>query len=236
MPSQRLLRILAQLKDAAESPADPTRLCQVATDIVGSTGAGIMLMSSASPGIAICSSNSVRSLIEELQFSLGEGPGLDAFHQTSPVLESELADPSPIRWPAFAPPAVAAGVHAIFGFPLQVGAMCVGALTLYRDEPGPLQPDQHADAVVMAGVAARSVLSMQSEARPGALATDIGSGPQVRFVVHQASGMVAAQLGVRLSEALVRLRGYSFANDRLVTDVAKDVVARRIRFSEIPLD
>jgi hypothetical protein len=236
MPSERLLRILAQLNEATESPADPTRLCQVSTDVVGTTGAGIMVMSSASPGIAICSSNSVSSLIDELQFSLGEGPGLDAFHHTSPVLEPELSDPTPIRWPAFTPPAVAAGVRAIFGFPLQVGAVCVGALTLYRDAPGSLDPDQHADAVLMAGVAARSVLTMQSHAPTGTLATDIGSGPQVRFVVHQASGMVAAQLGVTLSEALVRLRGHAFAHDRLVTDVSRDVVGRRLRFSDIPLD
>jgi hypothetical protein len=202
--------------------------------VVGATGAGIMVMSDASPGISICSSNSVSSMIEDLQFSLGEGPGLDAFHHSSPVLEPALADPEPARWPAFAPPAVAAGVQAIFGFPMQVGTVCVGALTLYRDAPGPLDPDQHADAVVMSGVAARSVLTMQSEGPSGLLGIEIGKGPHVRFVVHQASGMVAAQLGVTLSEALVRLRGHAFANDRLVTDVARDVVARRIRFSEMP--
>jgi hypothetical protein len=234
MPSERLLRILSQFKGSTESPSAPARLCQVSTEVVGATGAGILVMSTESPGITICSSHSVSSLIEGLQFSLGEGPGLDAFHHACPVLEPALADPTPTRWPAFAPPAVAAGVHAVFGFPLRVGAVCVGALTLYRDEPGSLDPDQHADAVVMSGVAARSVLTMQSDAPSGALGADVDHGPQVRFVIHQASGMVAAQLGVTLSEALVRLRGHAFAMDRLVIDVARDVVARRLRFSEIP--
>ena len=60
----------------------------------------------------------------------------------------------------------------------------------------------------MSDVAARSVLTMQSDAS-GTLAADIGNLPHVRFVVHQTSGMVAAQLGVTLSEALVRLGGHA---------------------------
>jgi len=234
MPSARLLRILTQLKSASGNAVRPGRLCEVSAEVVGASGAGIMLMSAASHGSTICSSNEVSALIEELQFSLGEGPCLDAFHHALPVLEPDLADPDSARWPAFAPPAVAAGAQAIFGFPLKVGAVCVGALNLYRDEPGGLSADQQADAVVMAAVAARSVLTMQAHAQEGQLADAIESGSHIRFVVHQASGMVSAQLGVTLSEALIRLRGHAFANDRLVTDVAKDVVARRIRFDETP--
>jgi hypothetical protein len=231
MPSARVLRILTQLKQSAESSANPERLCEVSAEVVGASGAGIMLMSHASHGGTICSSNEVSTLIEDLQFTLGEGPCLDAMHHVSPVLEPDLADPAFGRWPAFAPPAVAAGARAIFGFPLQVGAVCVGALNLYREVPGDLDVDQHADALVMAGVAARSVLTMQSDAMDGS-ALEVGS--QIRFVVHQASGMVAAQLGVNLSEALIRLRGYAFANDRQITEVARDVVARRIWFHKTP--
>jgi hypothetical protein len=236
MASERLLGILARFRDSTESPPTPERLCQVSVDVVGASGAGIMVMSSASHGSTICCSNEVSSLIEELQFTLGEGPGLDAFHDGTPVLEPDLADPDAMRWPAFAPPAVAAGARAIFGFPLQVGAVCVGALNLYRDAPGSLDAEQQADAVVMAGFAARSVMTMQSDAPNGTLASAIEGGSQVRFVVHQASGMVSAQLSVTLREALIRLRGHAFANDRLVTDVAKDVVARRLRFDEIRAD
>jgi hypothetical protein len=192
-----------------------------------------MLMSAASHGSTICSSNEVSALIEELQFTMGEGPCLDAFHLALPVLEPDMADHGSARWPAFAPPAVAAGARAIFGFPLKVGAVCVGALNLYRDVPGGLKPDQQADAVVLAAVAARSVLTMQSQASDGRLASAFEEGSHIRFVVHQASGMVAVQLGVTPSEALIRLQGHAFANDRLVTDVAKDVVAHRVRFDAI---
>lgn len=88
----------------------------------------------------------------------------------------------------------------MFGFPMQVGTVRLGALNLYRDQPGALSADQHADALVVAGVAARAVLSRQAHARQGALAAELEAGSDFRFVVHQASGMVSAQLEVSVGE------------------------------------
>jgi hypothetical protein len=172
----------------------------------------------------------VSTLIEELQFTLGEGPCIDAFAQQRPVLEPDLADPDARRWAAFTPPAVEAGARAIFGFPLQAGAVRLGALNLYRDRPGPLSDDEHADALVMADVAAEAVLGMQAGAPTGMLAATLEVGGNFRFVVHQASGMVAAQLRISVGEALVRLRAHAFGNNQDLTEVAQDVVNRRLRF------
>jgi hypothetical protein len=71
---------------------------------------------------------------------------------------------------------------------------------------------------------------MQARAPRGALAGELEAGSDFRFVVHQASGMVSAQLEVSVGEAMVRLRAYAFATDRLLTDIAEEVVARRLRF------
>ena len=90
--------------------------------------------------------------------------------------------------------------------------------------------DQHADALVMADVVARSVLMLQASAPPGVVAAELEEGADFRYVVHQATGMVAAQLEISVSQALIRLRAYAFGNDRPVTDVARDVVVRRLRF------
>jgi hypothetical protein len=121
-------------------------------------------------------------------------------------------------------------VRAVFGFPLQVGSVRLGALNLCRDRPGPLSDDQHADALVMAGIAAQAVLVLQTGAPPEELASELGAGADFHYVVHQASGMVAAQLKVSVGQALVRLRAYAFGNDRALDEVAKDVVARTLRF------
>ena len=147
-----------------------------------------------------------------------------------PVLEPDLADPETPRWLAFSPPALDAGVRAVFGFPLQVGAVRLGAMNLYRDRPGSLTDEQHADSLVMADIAAHEVLAMQSQTISGGVAAPLEVGADFHLVVHQASGMVAAQLDVTVGEALVRLRAFAFAHDRPLTEVARDVVGRRLRF------
>jgi hypothetical protein len=179
---------------------------------------------------SICHSNALSALIDDMQLSLGEGPGLDAYFGASPILEPDLVDPEIGRWSAFTPSAVAAGIRAVFGFPLQVGEYRVGALNLYRDEPGTLDDDQHADTLVMAGVAARAVVAMQVDAALGELEPELEIRSRVRLVIHQASGMVAAQLHISIADALDRLRAYAFANDRSLEDTASDVMARRLRF------
>jgi hypothetical protein len=230
MPGERLMRILALLSSPAET--DSTRLCAVAAEVTAMSGAGIMLMTSDVPQGSLCSTNKVSALVEDLQFTLGEGPCIDAYHHDRAVLEPDLADPDAARWMAFAPPAVSAGVRAVFGFPVQVGVVRLGALNLYRDRPGGLTSDQHADSLVMADVAARTVLAMQAEAAPGAVAVELEAGANFRSVVHQASGMASVQLGVSVGEALVRMRGYAYSQNCLVDDVAEDVVARRLRFDD----
>ena len=120
----------------------------------------------------------------------------------------------------------------MFGFPVTVGAVRLGALNLYRDRPGALSADQHADALVVAGVAARSILGMQAGAEPGAIGAELEVGTNFRFAVHQAAGMIAVQLGVGVDEALVRLRAHAFSHDRNLIDVAHDVIDRRLRFDD----
>ncbi len=194
------------------------------------TGAGAMLMSGDLPRGSLCTTNEVSDLIEELQYTLGEGPCVDAYTQGRVVLEPDMADRGASRWFAFTPRAVDAGVRAVFAFPLQVGTVRLGALDLYRDGPGPLTDDQHADALVVANVVARWVLDVQAHAPPGAIAEELETGADFHFVVHNAAGAVSVQLGVSVTEALIRLRAYAFSNDRLLREVAEDVVARRLRF------
>jgi hypothetical protein len=230
MPADRLLRILARLA-RDDGSGEASRLCAVCAEVTHMTGAGIMLLSGDVPQGSVCTTNEVSALIEELQYTLGEGPCIDAHRLRTPVVEADLADPTTARWAEFSRSAVDAGVRAVFGFPMSIGTAQVGALNLYRDRPGPLTDDQHADAVVLASVAARSIIGMQAEAAPGDLAPSLEASGNFRFVVHQAAGMVAAQLEVPVAEALLRLRARAFSTGRTVSDVATDVVARRLRFS-----
>lgn len=230
MSGDRRTRILAALAAGSGDGVTGVRLCEVCRDIVGVTGAGIMLMSGDLPLGSVCTANGVSAVLEDLQYTLGEGPCVDAYQLDRPVLEPDLADPATPRWPGFSGPAVEAGVRAIFGFPLGVGSVRMGALNLYVDRPGPLRDEQHADALVMADVAAEAVLAMQAGEPAGRLAAELEQNSNFQYVVHQAAGMVSAQLGVSVAQALVRLRAYAFGNQRLLPEVGADIVARRLRF------
>ncbi len=194
------------------------------------SGAGLMLMSGDVPRGSVCTSNAVSALIEQLQDALGEGPCVEAFTTDRPVVEPDLRNPAALRWPAFSGPAVDAGARAVFGFPLRVGVVRLGALNLYREHTGGLTDDQHADALVMADVAAQAVLVMQSNAPPGQIATELEAGADFQYVVHQAAGMVAAQLDSNVTQALLRLRAHAFGNNQALVEVARAVVDRMLRF------
>ncbi len=230
MPADRLSRILAEVSAEGDGGWSSKRLCEATRDIVDVSGAGVMLMSGDLPTGSLCATNDVSYRIEELQYTLGEGPCVDAHHQSRVVLESDLARPGTPRWLAFTHQAVDAGVRAVFAFPLRVGAARLGVLDLYRDQPGPLSDDQHADAMAMADVIANWIIDVQAKAAPGSVADELEHNADFYYVVHNAAGAVSVQLGISVTEALIQLRAHAFSHDRPLRDVAEDVMARRLEF------
>jgi hypothetical protein len=231
LPSpERIARMTALL---TVDTHDPQRsLCVASAAAIGVSGAGLILMSGGRALGSVCVSNRMTEIAEEWQYTLGEGPCVDAFRSKAPVLVPDLADPEITRWPGFREGAQAAGVRAAFGFPLLVESVCFGALNLYQDHPGPLTPEQIADAVAVAFVASRVVLAWQSVAGPGSLAWQLEHVPMHRAVVQQAAGMVSVQASVSVTDAIVMLRAYAFAEDRSISEVAADVVGGRLRFDD----
>jgi hypothetical protein len=171
--------------------------------------------------------------LENQQFTLGEGPGIDAATTGLPVLVPDLAAVAD-RWPAFAPAAADLGVRAVFALPLRIGVIGVGTLLAHRGTAGPLAggllPDALAltDAVTMLLLHQQSTETDQLDRPPPGWAAPA----TYRAEVHQATGMISVQLGVSLAEALVRLRAHAWGDGRLLADVAADVVARRLRFDD----
>jgi hypothetical protein len=228
--AKRLADLLIDLDNDRRNGTDVgERLCDTCVEVLDVTGAGIMLMSDGEHRGTLGVSNPVMTVVEDLQFTLGEGPCIDAYSSEHPVLEPDLGHPATNRWPAFSGPAVQAGVRAVFGFPLRVGAVNLGALDLYLDQPGALRTDQLTDAAVMAGVISKTVLALQAEALPGELPELLDATVLHRAVVHQASGMLSAQLDIDVADALVRIRAHAYTSNRLVNDVAHDIVDRRLR-------
>jgi hypothetical protein len=167
--------------------------------------------------------------LEELQYTLGEGPGVDAFRRGRPTLITDLVADGE-RWPTFAAEAADAGLRAAFAFPLRVGAIRFGTLDLYRRDPGGLTVAVLADAATLAEMVTGAVLD-----RVGASMRATAPDPLRSAVTYQdvnvATGMVAGQMAISLDDAFVRLRAHAFAGGRSVLEVARDVIARRLRLN-----
>ncbi len=208
----------------------PDALCAACAADLPVSGVALALMTEQGHVGLVAATDTRATTMEDLQFSLGEGPCIDASVRGRPVLQPELRSSGPIRWPAFGPAAVEAGIEAIFAFPLQVGAIRLGVLDLYRDTSGTLTPEALTEALAYADAAVRVLLHLQDEMPlDGGLHPDLGRAPS-RPEVHQATGMIAVQSGVRLADALLLLRARAYSSGTSVTQVARAVVARTLRF------
>lgn len=185
-------------------------------------------------GGTVCATSELAARLEEVQFTLGEDPGVEAFTRQTPVLIEDVATSTVLRrWPGFAEAATLEGIGLIFAFPLQIGAIAVGALTLYGPRPARLAEPDLAVLLTMADRAAQVLLDMfaggayagevdGNDGRPGA--------DFYRAEVYQASGMVMIQLGISIEQAIVRLRAVAFADGRPIGEVAREVVSGSLRF------
>jgi GAF domain-containing protein len=225
----------AQLLAAADAgpAAQPMRICELCVAVLGITGAGIAMVTKAGNRGVVCATDDVSARIEELQFSLGEGPCVEAVSSGMPVLIADLLEPNGAavdRWPVFMEGALSAGVRAVFAFPLRIGAIIVGALDLYTGQPGELDSVQLPAALMAADAAALALLHLDTDEVTG-FADDFAPRGSYQMQVHQATGMVQVQLGVTTEQAFLMLRARAFTMGRPIAEAADDVVNRRLRFT-----
>jgi hypothetical protein len=236
-----LVKTLAEIVADGGSAA-PRRICEACLAVLPVSRAAVTMMASANRQEPIFASDDVAAHLDELQFRLGEGPCVEAFREGRAVLVPDLTEVTDSRWPMFAAAARLTPIRAVFVLPLQAGAIGIGVLDLYRDEPGMLQPAELAGALRAADAVLWTLLGIRAgdppngaapAARPGRNADPHGwltGSPLNHTEVYQATGMVMAQLDVPAETALSKLRAFAFVHDRSIDDVARDIVARRLRF------
>lgn len=228
MGPDRLTRVADVLGDVVGGPV-LDRLVILCVDMLSVTGAGIAVIGDGQHRGAVAVSDRAHGAVDELQFSLGEGPCIAADRSAGPVLEPDLALAAG-QWPAFVPAALGNGVRAAFAFPLRTGAVQVGVLSLYRDTPGDLDGTDLRDAIALSHIATHLLLELEADLVSGILPDGLVEIVDHRAHVHQATGMIAAQLEVDVATALIRLRAFAWSRDRSIDDVAAAVVARLLRF------
>jgi len=225
--AELLAAVLAESADGADLPSRLISACAVTLPV---SGAGLALMTDKGPAGTVAATDGVALELEELQFSLGEGPCVDASRTGRPVLQPDLAASAPLRWPAFASGALSAGIRAVFALPLRVGAIRLGVLDLYRDGPGPLSAGELREALDFSDAATLLLLHLQSADPAAGAAWGPISPIDDRAEVHQATGIVSVQADVGLAEALLLLRARAFAEHRPIGELARDVVEGIVDF------
>ncbi|HSK58715.1 MAG TPA: GAF domain-containing protein [Actinomycetospora sp.] len=217
---------------ASNDPDAPLAVCLACVAWLPVTGASLTVMAGPDRQEPVCATNEVSARIDELQFDLGDGPCVESFTTGRAVLVADIADPRERRWPVFAAAAADTGARGMYVFPLSVGASRIGVLDCYRDTPGVLDERELTGALRAADAAVWTLLDTMAppSGRPGVSDVDVVDGSSLaRAEVHQATGMLIAQGNLTAAAALARLRAAAFAAGRTITDIADDVLGRRLR-------
>jgi hypothetical protein len=229
--ADRVWGVVCDHAEALGVPVSVRSLCQAAAARLPVTGVAVSVRGVRVACEVLCAIGPLSRELEELQLTVGEGPSLEVLAGGRSVLVGDL-DCAQVqaRWPLFAAAAVQAGARALFVLPLRVGAIRGGVFVLTSNRSGQLPVEDLAQAWVFAEFALRLVLDEQAgiNSQNGYPAVDMLSDS--RPEIHQATGMISVQLGVGIQEASSRLRARAFAQERPLSELAADVVARRLRF------
>ncbi|HTW18353.1 MAG TPA: GAF and ANTAR domain-containing protein [Nocardioides sp.] len=226
---QQLVADEASLADDRPASAGRLqRLCRAAARALPATGVSINLSVDDRTPVTVAASHPATVQLEALQFTLGEGPFLDAHATRQPVLVADLRSAGRSRWPIYSPAVQDYGVRALFAFPLGVGGARLGAMAVYREEVGALSDLALDQAMSFAEAATTGLLDAQLAPRePDLVVHDALDG---RYEVFQAQGMVMVQLGVPPLVAMARMRARAFTRSQRLSDLADDVLAGRLVF------
>ena len=212
------------------------RLCAACVELLHVDGAAVSLMQGGASRGTFGSSGELSRRLDEMQFTLGEGPCMEAFEKREPVLVPDIGDATGQRWPAFAGAAGEAGVRGVFALPATVAGTFLGVLDLFRYQPGPLSDNDLRGGLLAAELLALPLLDfMAADADAAADAWEEGRSQLAsleRVEVYQATGMIMAQLDVGPAEALVRLRAHAFASNQTAGEAAWAVIERRLRLPD----
>lgn len=212
------------------------QLCRACVELLDVDGAAISVVYEGASRGTFGSSGELSKRLDEFQFTFGEGPCLDAVRQRRPVLVADLGAAAEVRWPAFTGAVLDAGVRAVFALPVIVVTAQIGALDLFRSTPGALAEEGLAGGLLAAELAAMPLLDLLSADADWRSAEEGGDGWEQlasleRVEVYQATGMIMAMLDAGPTEALVRLRAHAYANGMTASEVAWNIVERRLELT-----
>jgi GAF domain-containing protein len=228
MDTDLLSDTFIELADTMVADFDVIDFLHMLTDrsvlLLAASAAGVMLADPRGELRVAAASTEEAGLLELFQLQNDQGPCLECFRTGRPVTASDLAGPAP-RWPRFAQAAAQAGFATVEALPMRLRDQVIGALNLFRNEPGPFEPADLRIAQALADVATIGLLHERNVRRRDTVAEQLQAALNSRVVIEQAKGKLAERLGIDLDRSFKMLRDYARTSNQRLTDVARDFAA-----------
>ncbi|WUW84842.1 GAF and ANTAR domain-containing protein [Streptomyces sp. NBC_01451] len=224
MNQQLLAKTFVELADNLVADFDLTDFLRLLTDrcaaILGADAAGALLAERHGELRVIGASDERVRLLELFQLQSDEGPCLECYRTGTPVLVPDLTREVE-DWPRFASAAKRSGFSAVQALPMRLRDEVVGALNLFRAEPGPFDPTGTLIAQALADAATISLLQQRSIHRSNVLNEQLQTALNSRVLIEQAKGKLAERQNIDMEQAFTALRGYARSHNRRLSDVAR---------------
>ena len=195
-------------------------------------GVSISTFGELCPSETVSATDEVATRVDEIQFDLSEGPCWTALATDAPVLETDLVQRPNAAWPAFNDAVRSEPVGAVFAFPVAFGPFPLGAIDVYVPEPATIEDDTVRQAMTLASAVSRRVLRRALRAIADEDDALLDRSPSSRRVVHQATGVVLAQLDISPEDAYLLLQGHAFARRTTMRRVAEEILDGTVRFEK----
>jgi GAF domain-containing protein len=222
-----LTRTLVQLADTLVADYDVVEVLTLVTDccvdVLDVASAGIMLVAPEGDLRVAASSSEAMRVLELFELQAQEGPCLDCYRAGQPIVNQDLGTVNG-RWPRFAPEALAAGFYSVNALPMRLRGSILGAVNLFRRDPGEMRQADVEAAQALADVATIAILQHRAGLEAQAVNQQLNHALNSRIIVEQAKGMIAERLGVTLGEAFAILRGHARDPNLRLVDVAHNVI------------
>jgi GAF domain-containing protein len=226
----RLVEALVTLADTLVGGYDLVELMHylvdVSVELLDAAAAGLVLADGDGQLEVLASTSERTELLEVLQIRTGRGPCHDCYTTGEPQTIRDVSAEAD-RWPQFAPLALEQGYRSVHAVPMRHRVRTIGALNLFRSEPGELTEADRRAAQALADVATIGVLQQRAARETAELNEQLEYALASRVVIEQAKGILAQYGGLTMDEAFVHLRRFA-RNHRLeLTGMAQELVDRQ---------
>jgi transcriptional regulator with GAF, ATPase, and Fis domain len=227
MDGQLLNATFVELTDTMVAGFDMIDFLHVLTNrsvqLLDVSAAGLLLADPYGELQVVAASSEAARLLELFQLQNDQGPCLDCFRSGEPVSAADLAAEAD-RWPRFAASAQQAGFAAVQALPMRLRDQVIGALNLFRAEPGAFEPDAVGVGQALADVATISLLHERNMRHSDTLTEQLQTALNSRVIIEQAKGILAERLGIDMNHAFSLMRDHARNSNLRLADVAQSII------------